>query len=45
VEEAVRAYTASGAYVEFGEQEKRTLEPGKLAILLALFRIAVGARC
>lgn len=31
VEEALRAYTADAAYAAFGEAEKGTLEPGKLA--------------
>ncbi len=36
VEEAVRAYTLGGAYAEFAEQKKGTLEPGKLADLVVL---------
>jgi predicted amidohydrolase YtcJ len=36
VEEAVRAYTATSAYAEFGEREKGTLEPGKLADVVVL---------
>jgi hypothetical protein len=36
VEEAVRAYTATSAYAEFGEREKGTLEPGKLADIVVL---------
>jgi predicted amidohydrolase YtcJ len=44
VEEAVRAYTATAAYAEFGEREKGTLEPGKLADMIVMsqdiFRIA-----
>jgi predicted amidohydrolase YtcJ len=44
VEEAVRAYTSTGAYAEFSERDKGTLEPGKLADVVVLsddiFRIA-----
>jgi predicted amidohydrolase YtcJ len=44
VEEAVRAYTSSGAYAEYSERDKGTLEPGKLADIVVLsddiFRIA-----
>lgn len=36
VEEAVRAYTTGSAYAEFGEREKGTLEPGKLADIVVL---------
>jgi hypothetical protein len=36
VEEAVRAYTSSGAYAEFAEKDKGTLEVGKLADLVVL---------
>jgi predicted amidohydrolase YtcJ len=36
VEEAVRAYTSSGAYAEFGEKNKGTLEVGKLADVVVL---------
>lgn len=36
VEEAVRAYTSSGAYAEFSERDKGTLEPGKLADIVIL---------
>lgn len=36
LEEAVRAYTSSGAYAEFAEREKGTLEPGKLADVIVL---------
>jgi predicted amidohydrolase YtcJ len=36
VEEAVRAYTLSGAYAEFGEKNKGTLEVGKLADVVVL---------
>lgn len=36
VEEAVRAYTINNAYAEFAEQEKGTLEPGKLADIVVL---------
>ncbi len=43
VEEALRAYTLSSAYAEFGEKNKGTLEAGKLADLVVfsqdLFRI------
>lgn len=36
VEEAVRAYTTSAAYAEFGEKTKGSLEVGKLADVVAL---------
>ena len=36
VEEAVRAYTSTGAWAEFSEREKGTLEPGKLADVIVL---------
>ncbi len=36
VEEAVRAYTVGSAYAEFTENEKGTLEPGKLADIVML---------
>jgi predicted amidohydrolase YtcJ len=36
VEEAVRAYTATSAFAEFGEREKGTLEAGKLADVVVL---------
>lgn len=36
IEEAVRAYTLGSAYAEFQEQEKGTIEPGKLADLVIL---------
>ncbi len=36
VEEAVRAYTSTGAYAEFAEREKGTLEAGKLADIVVL---------
>jgi predicted amidohydrolase YtcJ len=36
VEEAVRAYTTTSALAEFGEREKGTLEPGKLADIVVL---------
>jgi predicted amidohydrolase YtcJ len=36
LEEAVRAYTVTSAYAEFGEREKGTLEPGKLADIVVL---------
>ncbi len=36
VEEAVRAYTTTSACAEFGEREKGTLEPGKLADIVVL---------
>lgn len=36
LEEAVRAYTACSTYAEFGEREKGTLEPGKLADVVVL---------
>jgi predicted amidohydrolase YtcJ len=38
VEEAVRAYTANGAYAEFAEAVKGTVEPGKAADLVLLDR-------
>jgi predicted amidohydrolase YtcJ len=38
VEEAVRAYTVNGAWVEFAESSKGTIEPGKLADLVVLDR-------
>jgi predicted amidohydrolase YtcJ len=38
VEEAVRAYTVNGAWVEFAEAEKGTIEPGKVADLVVLDR-------
>jgi hypothetical protein len=38
VEEAVRAYTVNGAWVEFAESFKGTIEPGKAADLVALDR-------
>ena len=36
VEEAVRAYTTSGAYAEFAEKSKGSLEVGKLADIVVL---------
>jgi predicted amidohydrolase YtcJ len=36
VDEAVRAYTSTGAYAEFSEREKGTLEAGKLADIVVL---------
>ena len=36
VEEAVRGYTVSGAFAEFAEREKGTLEKGKLADVVVL---------
>lgn len=36
VEEALRAYTAGGAFAAFEEKEKGTISPGKLADLVAL---------
>ncbi len=38
VEEAVRAYTVNGAWVEFAEGTKGTIAPGKLADLVVLDR-------
>jgi predicted amidohydrolase YtcJ len=38
VEEAVRAYTVNGAFAEFAESVKGTIEPGKMADLVALDR-------
>ena len=38
VAEAVRAYTANGAFAEFAESFKGTIEPGKAADLVALDR-------
>jgi predicted amidohydrolase YtcJ len=38
VEEAVRAYTVNGAWVEFAEASKGTIETGKLADLVVLDR-------
>jgi predicted amidohydrolase YtcJ len=38
VEEAVRAYTVNGAWVEFAEATKGTIAPGKLADLVVLDR-------
>jgi len=38
VEEAVRAYTVNGAYVEFAEAAKGTIQTGKLADLVVLDR-------
>jgi predicted amidohydrolase YtcJ len=38
VEEALRAYTADGAYAQFAEKRKGTLERGKLADLVLLDR-------
>lgn len=36
LEEAVRGYTTGGAYAEFAEEGKGSLEPGKLADLIVL---------
>ncbi len=36
VEEAVRGYTTGGAFAEFAENEKGTIEAGKLADLVVL---------
>lgn len=38
VEEAVRAFTSGGAYAEFAEAEKGTVEEGKLADLVVIDR-------
>jgi len=38
VEEAVRAYTVNGAFAEFAESVKGTIEPGKVADLVLLDR-------
>jgi len=38
LEEAVRGYTLNGAFAEFAEKEKGTLEPGKLADIVVLDR-------
>ena len=38
IEDAVRAYTWSSAYAEFGERSKGTMEPGKLADIVVLSR-------
>jgi hypothetical protein len=38
VEDALRAYTAAGAYASFEEREKGSLEPGKLADLALIDR-------
>jgi predicted amidohydrolase YtcJ len=38
VEEAVKAYTTGGAFAEFGEKAKGTIEEGKLADLVVLTR-------
>jgi predicted amidohydrolase YtcJ len=35
-QEAIRMYTANGAYLSWEENEKGTLEPGKLADMIVL---------
>jgi predicted amidohydrolase YtcJ len=44
VEEALRAYTVAGAFAEFAEAEKGTLEPGRLADLVVLDRDLLSTR-
>ena len=36
MEDAVKGYTISGAYAEFAEDKKGSLEPGKLADIVVL---------
>jgi predicted amidohydrolase YtcJ len=44
VEEALRAYTVAGAFAEFAEAEKGTLEPGRLADLVVVDRDLLSLR-
>jgi predicted amidohydrolase YtcJ len=42
VVEALRGYTALGAWLTFDEQEKGTIEPGKLADMIVLDQNILG---